>query len=131
MRSFFFERHVWCSSCKSSYLLFAFSERPLTWVSKLILLSIWTPSNFSQMLSFARDSPTRISIGSLVLIIKYQTEFICISFHFILREPLKQFFCWFLARWDYIIYVITRIIYSIIISIARKINVINHDEQST
>ena len=44
-------------------VLFTFLRRPLTWVSKLNLLSILTPNSFSKVLFFIRDFATQISIG--------------------------------------------------------------------
>ena len=74
MRSFFFSRDMYgVALARVLHLLFAFLQRPLTWESKLSLLSILTPNNFSQTLSFIRDSPTptQIFIGSLVLTVKW------------------------------------------------------------
>ena len=52
MRSFFFSRDMYgVALARTLHLLFAFLQRPLTWVSKFSLLSILTPNNSSQVLT--------------------------------------------------------------------------------
>ena len=125
MTSFFFSRDM-CGGAlaRTLNILFAFLQRPLTWVSKLSLLSILTPNSFSQVLLFIRDSPTQISIGSSVLTVKWHLS----VFPFIwLWENHWNNFSADSCK-DEITNAITRLLYRIIINTARKISVTNHKE---
>ena len=91
MRSFFFSRDMYgVALARARNLSFVFLERPLTRVSKLSLLSILKPNNFSQVLFFYQ----RLSHWNFFWLIGADNEmtFNCISFCLIMREPLKQIF---------------------------------------
>ena len=128
MTSFFFSRDM-CGGAlaRTLNILFAFLQRPLTWVSKLSLLSVLTPNNFLQVLLFIRDSTTRISIGSSVLTIKWHLSVFLL---FDYERTIETIFLLILVKMRLPLNAITRIIYSIIINIARKISVTNPRNKS-